>query len=56
MTDAVTIPRAEYDRLLAIAEDMTDNAAFDRVVARLASGEEKAVPAAFADRTPKPRG
>ena len=50
MTDTVTIPRAEYDRLLAIAEDMTDNAALDRVVARLASGEEKAVPAAFANR------
>ena len=35
---------------LAIAEDMADNAAFDRVVARLASGEEEAVPAAFANR------
>lgn len=50
MTDTVTIPRVEYDRLLAIAEDMADNAAFDRVVARLASGEEEAVPAAFANR------
>src|SRR5690606_5919816 len=50
MTDTVTIPRAEYDRLLAIAEDVADNAAFDRAVARLASGEEEAVPAAFANR------
>ena len=50
MTDTVTIPRVEYDRLLAIAEDMADNAAFDRVVARLASGEEEAVPTSFANR------
>lgn len=50
MTDTVTIPRAEYDRLLAIAEDVADNAAFDRAAARLASGEEEAVPAAFANR------
>ena len=50
MIDTVTIPRAEYDCLLAIAEDVADNAAFDRVVARLASGEEEAVPAAFANR------
>ncbi|HWJ87564.1 MAG TPA: helix-turn-helix transcriptional regulator [Pelagibacterium sp.] len=50
MTDTVTIPRAEYDRLRAIAEDVADSAAFDRVVARLARGEEEAVPAAFANR------
>ena len=50
MIDTVTIPRAEYDCLLAIAEDVADNAAFDRVVARLASGEEETVPTAFANR------
>lgn len=50
MTDTVTIPRAEYDRLRAIAEDVADSAAFDRVVARLARDEEEAVPAAVANR------
>lgn len=50
MTDTVTIPRAEYDRLLSIAEDVADDAAFDRAVARLARGEDEAVPAQFANR------
>lgn len=50
MTDTVTITRAEYDRLIAIAEDVADNAAFDRAVARLASGEDEAIPARYANR------
>lgn len=50
MTDTVTIPQAEYDRLLAIAEDVTDNAAFDGAIARLSSGEDEVIPSEFADR------
>lgn len=37
MNDMVTIPRAEYERLLAAAEDLADVTAFDRAIA--AGGE-----------------
>lgn len=50
MTDTITIPRAEYDHLLAVAEDMADIVAYDRVKAALATGTDELVPAAFADR------
>ncbi|GAB5430211.1 MAG: hypothetical protein Devi2KO_36700 [Devosia indica] len=50
MTDTVTIPRAEYERLLTIAEDAADIAAYDRAVSRLASGQEELVPAQYANR------
>ncbi len=50
MTDTVTIDRAEYDRLVSIAEEVSDAAAFDRAVSRLASGEDELIPAAFANR------
>lgn len=50
MTDTVKITRAEYERLLTIAEDTADIAAFDRAVSRLASGREELVPSQYANR------
>jgi mRNA interferase RelE/StbE len=44
--DTVTIPRAEYDALIAAREELEELSAFDRAVER---GEES-VPAAFVDR------
>ncbi|RDE09460.1 helix-turn-helix transcriptional regulator [Pelagibacterium lacus] len=48
--DTITISRAEYERLVEIAEEMDDIAAFDRAIGRMARGEDEPVPAAFADR------
>lgn len=45
MTDTVTIDRAEYERLLRLEGDVTDVGAFDRAVARLASGQDELIPA-----------
>ena len=50
MGERVTIPREEYERLLAVAEDAEDGAAVARFRARLAAGEEELVPAAVVDR------
>lgn len=50
MNEMVTIPRAEYDRLRAAAEDLADLQALDRTRAALAAGEEELIPAAFANR------
>lgn len=50
MGEMVTIPREEYERLLAFAEDAKDAAAVARFRARLAAGEEELVPAAVLDR------
>lgn len=50
MTDTVTIPREEYERLLAFAEDAADIAAYDRAVSRLASGQDELIPAEYANR------
>ena len=50
MGEMVTIPREEYERLLAVAEDAEDAAAVARFRARLAAGEEELVPAAVVDR------
>ena len=50
MGEMVTIPREEYERLLALAEDAEDAAAVARFRARLAAGEEELVPAAVVDR------
>lgn len=50
MTEMVTIPLAEYQRLLAAAEDLADIAAYDRIKADLAVGRDELIPAAFADR------
>jgi DNA-binding XRE family transcriptional regulator len=50
MNDMVTIPRAEYDRLRAAAEDLVDLQAFDRAKAALAAGEDELIPAEFVNR------
>lgn len=50
MNDMVTIPRAEYDRLLAAAEDLADLGAYDRAKAALAQGKDELVPAEYANR------
>ena len=50
MTETVTIPRAEYERLLALEEDCEDFRAALAVGARIADGAEELVPAAIADR------
>jgi DNA-binding XRE family transcriptional regulator len=50
MNELVTIPRAEYDRLHAAAEDLADLQSHDRAMAQLAAGEDELIPAAFANR------
>lgn len=50
MTDTVTIPREEYERLLSFAEEAADIAAYDRAVARLANGQDELIPAEYANR------
>lgn len=46
----VVVPEVDYRRLAEAAEDAADIAAADRVMARIRSGEEEAVPLAFAER------
>lgn len=48
--ETITIPREEYQRLVALAEDAEDLAAVARFDAAMARGEEELIPAAFADR------
>lgn len=50
MGEMVTIPRAEYELLLAAREDLADLQAYDRAKAQLASGEEEFIPAASVER------
>ena len=50
MNDTVTIPKAEYDRLCAAADDFADIQAALSVQARIEAGTEELVPAAVADR------
>jgi mRNA interferase RelE/StbE len=50
MNELVTIPRAEYDRLRAAAEDLADLQTYDRTKAQLAAGEDELIPAVFANR------
>ena len=50
MNEMVTIPREEYDRLRAAAEDLADLQTFDRVKAALAAGEDELIPADYANR------
>ncbi|MCF3935025.1 helix-turn-helix transcriptional regulator [Acuticoccus sp. M5D2P5] len=50
MSDTVTIPREEYERLLAIAEDAKDIADADRIVAAVSSGDEETIPAEYVNR------
>lgn len=50
MNEMVTIPREEYDRLRAAAEDLADLQAFDLAKAALAAGEEELIPAEVVNR------
>ena len=50
MADTVTIPRTEYDRRCAAADDLADMGAARAVRARIEAGDEEPVPAAVADR------
>ena len=50
MTETVTIPKAEYERLLAMEEDYEDFRAALAVETRIAEGTEELVPAPVADR------
>ena len=50
MTETVTIPRAEYERLCAAEEDFADLRAALTVRARIEAGIEELLPAAVADR------
>ena len=48
--ETVTMPRAEFERLVALLEDAADVAAFDVAQRRLASGDEELLPAHLVDR------
>lgn len=50
MNEMVTIPREEYDRLRAAAEDLADLQSFDRVKATLEAGAEELIPASYVNR------
>ena len=50
MNEMVTIPREEYDRLLAAVEDLADLRSYDRAMAALAAGEDALIPADYANR------
>jgi DNA-binding XRE family transcriptional regulator len=50
MNEMVTIPRAEYDRLCAAAEDLADLQAYDRAKRALAAGEDELIPAEYVNR------
>ena len=50
MNEMVTIPREEYDRLRAAAEDLADLQSYDRAKAALAAGAEERIPADYANR------
>lgn len=50
MNEMVTIPRDEYDRLRAAAEDLADLQAYDRAAAGLKSGQDELIPADYVNR------
>ena len=50
MTDTVTIPKAEYQRLCAVEEDLADVQAALAVQARIDAGKEEFVPEAVVSR------
>ena len=50
MNEMVTIPREEYDRLRAAADDLTDLQAYDRAKAGLATGEDELIPVEYVNR------
>jgi DNA-binding XRE family transcriptional regulator len=50
MNEMVTIPREEYDRLRAAAEDLAELQSYDRAKAALAGGADELIPADYANR------
>ena len=50
MNETVTISKAEYNRLRALEEELTDIQTALAVEARIANGEEELIPAAVVDR------
>ncbi|MGF1614295.1 MAG: helix-turn-helix transcriptional regulator [Gammaproteobacteria bacterium] len=50
MNEMVTIPREEYDRLRAAAEDLADLQSYDRAKAAVAAGEDELIPADYVSR------
>lgn len=50
MSETVTIPRVEYERLCAVEEELTDIRTALAIEARIARGAEELVPAHVADR------
>jgi len=50
MNEMVTIPRAEYNRLRAAAEELADFQAYDRAAAGLKSGDDELIPADYVNR------
>ena len=50
MNETVTIPKAEYERLLALQEDFADIQAALAVEARIATGDDELIPANVVDR------
>lgn len=48
--ELVVLPKPEFERLVAAAEDRADMAATARAEARLAAGEDELVPEEIADR------
>ena len=50
MNETVTIPKAEYDRLCALEEELADVQAALAVEARIANGKEELIPAGVVDR------
>jgi DNA-binding XRE family transcriptional regulator len=50
MNEMVTIPREEYDRLRAAAEDLADLQSYDRANAALAAGADELIPSDYANR------
>ena len=50
MSETVTIPKTEYERLCALEEEVADIQAALAIEAKIASGEEELVPAVVVDR------
>ncbi len=50
MNEQVSIDLVEYERLLEAEEDLADLLAYDRAMARLASGDDELIPSEFVDR------
>lgn len=50
MIDTVTIPRTEYEALLASREELVDLRAFDEAMAALVRGDEELLPDAMVGR------